>query len=187
MFTANLVRVFHPETGKKKHSPSGKKDFLYLEHSKSGCTSHSCHFPLLVWQDLTSLWHSWDKWTVIFSVVSETQGENSALCLNNSLISCSRFDKFRLSFHFFASKKCSVFQIVTRNTHKSIIFFLQDGRVCRISFAVQPDRLELSKPDGGDGWEPSFKWNLSQKLFQLWLWAGLLVQTFTTGHAACSD
>uniref|UniRef100_A0A7N8XQ82 HECT-type E3 ubiquitin transferase n=1 Tax=Mastacembelus armatus TaxID=205130 RepID=A0A7N8XQ82_9TELE len=30
-------------------------------------------------------------------------------------------------------------------------FLLEDGRVCRISFAVQPDRLELSKPDGSDG------------------------------------
>uniref|UniRef100_A0A8C9XR29 E3 ubiquitin-protein ligase UBR5 n=1 Tax=Sander lucioperca TaxID=283035 RepID=A0A8C9XR29_SANLU len=30
-------------------------------------------------------------------------------------------------------------------------FLLEDGRVCRISFAVQPDRLELSKPDGNDG------------------------------------
>lgn len=27
----------------------------------------------------------------------------------------------------------------------------QDGRICRISFAVQPDRLELGKPDGNDG------------------------------------
>uniref|UniRef100_A0A674A799 E3 ubiquitin-protein ligase UBR5 n=1 Tax=Salmo trutta TaxID=8032 RepID=A0A674A799_SALTR len=30
-------------------------------------------------------------------------------------------------------------------------FLLEDGRVCRISFAVQPDRLELTKPDGNDG------------------------------------
>uniref|UniRef100_A0A3P8XHU6 E3 ubiquitin-protein ligase UBR5 n=1 Tax=Esox lucius TaxID=8010 RepID=A0A3P8XHU6_ESOLU len=30
-------------------------------------------------------------------------------------------------------------------------FLLEDGRVCRIGFAVQPDRLELSKPDGNDG------------------------------------
>uniref|UniRef100_A0AAX7U251 E3 ubiquitin-protein ligase UBR5 n=1 Tax=Astatotilapia calliptera TaxID=8154 RepID=A0AAX7U251_ASTCA len=30
-------------------------------------------------------------------------------------------------------------------------FLLEDGRVCRISFAVQPDRLELNKPDGSDG------------------------------------
>lgn len=30
-------------------------------------------------------------------------------------------------------------------------FLLEDGRVCRISFAVQPDRLELSKPDSSDG------------------------------------
>ncbi|KAK1896054.1 E3 ubiquitin-protein ligase UBR5 [Dissostichus eleginoides] len=30
-------------------------------------------------------------------------------------------------------------------------FLLEDGRVCRISFAVQPDRLELSKPEGNDG------------------------------------
>uniref|UniRef100_A0A673GPV6 E3 ubiquitin-protein ligase UBR5 n=1 Tax=Sinocyclocheilus rhinocerous TaxID=307959 RepID=A0A673GPV6_9TELE len=26
-----------------------------------------------------------------------------------------------------------------------------DGRICRINFAVQPDRLELGKPDGNDG------------------------------------
>uniref|UniRef100_A0A8B9JAN1 E3 ubiquitin-protein ligase UBR5 n=1 Tax=Astyanax mexicanus TaxID=7994 RepID=A0A8B9JAN1_ASTMX len=30
-------------------------------------------------------------------------------------------------------------------------FLLEDGRICRISFAVQPDRLELGKPDGNDG------------------------------------
>ncbi|XP_035381953.1 E3 ubiquitin-protein ligase UBR5 isoform X1 [Electrophorus electricus] len=30
-------------------------------------------------------------------------------------------------------------------------FLLEDGRICRISFAVQPDRLELGKPDGSDG------------------------------------
>lgn len=35
------------------------------------------------------------------------------------------------------------------NMEKCLSF--QDGRVCRISFAVQPDRLELTKPDGNDG------------------------------------
>uniref|UniRef100_A0AAY3ZX24 E3 ubiquitin-protein ligase UBR5 n=1 Tax=Denticeps clupeoides TaxID=299321 RepID=A0AAY3ZX24_9TELE len=30
-------------------------------------------------------------------------------------------------------------------------FLLEDGRVCRIGFAVQPDRLELGKADGSDG------------------------------------
>uniref|UniRef100_A0A671M338 E3 ubiquitin-protein ligase UBR5 n=1 Tax=Sinocyclocheilus anshuiensis TaxID=1608454 RepID=A0A671M338_9TELE len=30
-------------------------------------------------------------------------------------------------------------------------FLLEDGRICRINFAVQPDRLELGKPDGNDG------------------------------------
>jgi hypothetical protein len=34
---------------------------------------------------------------------------------------------------------------------KCITLSPQDGRVCRISFAVQPDRLELSKPEGSDG------------------------------------
>lgn len=43
----------------------------------------------------------------------------------------------------------------------------QDGRVCRISFAVQPDRLELSKPDGSDGWETSLWCALSRKLLAL--------------------
>ncbi|XP_048881123.1 E3 ubiquitin-protein ligase UBR5-like isoform X6 [Brienomyrus brachyistius] len=30
-------------------------------------------------------------------------------------------------------------------------FLLEDGSICRIGFAVQPDRLELGKPDGNDG------------------------------------
>ncbi|KAJ7338019.1 hypothetical protein JRQ81_010545 [Phrynocephalus forsythii] len=30
-------------------------------------------------------------------------------------------------------------------------FLLEDGRVCRIGFLVQPDRLELGKPDNNDG------------------------------------
>ncbi|KAJ8394592.1 hypothetical protein AAFF_G00043950 [Aldrovandia affinis] len=30
-------------------------------------------------------------------------------------------------------------------------FLLEDGRICRIGFAVQPDRLELGKPDSSDG------------------------------------
>lgn len=33
----------------------------------------------------------------------------------------------------------------------TLCFLFQDGRICRISFAVQPDRLELGKPDGNEG------------------------------------
>lgn len=41
----------------------------------------------------------------------------------------------------------------TKQCRKWHTTLFQDGRICRINFAVQPDRLELGKPDGNDGWE----------------------------------
>ena len=38
---------------------------------------------------------------------------------------------------------------VPEEAHDVSLF--QDGRVCRIGFAVQPDRLELGKADGTEG------------------------------------
>uniref|UniRef100_A0A8C7C593 E3 ubiquitin-protein ligase UBR5 n=1 Tax=Oncorhynchus kisutch TaxID=8019 RepID=A0A8C7C593_ONCKI len=51
--------------------------------------------------------------------------------------------------HLNLLEQASLKQCVVGPNHAG--FLLEDGRVCRISFAVQPDRLELTKPDGNDG------------------------------------
>ncbi|KAG7270745.1 LOW QUALITY PROTEIN: hypothetical protein CRUP_010579 [Coryphaenoides rupestris] len=51
--------------------------------------------------------------------------------------------------HLTVLEQATLKQCVVGPNHAG--FLLEDGRVCRISFAVQPDRLELSKPDGSDG------------------------------------
>ncbi|TRY88597.1 hypothetical protein DNTS_029996 [Danionella cerebrum] len=51
--------------------------------------------------------------------------------------------------HLIPLEQAKLKQCVVGPNHAG--FLLEDGRVCRISFAVQPDRLELGKPDGNDG------------------------------------
>ncbi|MBN3274321.1 UBR5 ligase, partial [Polyodon spathula] len=46
-------------------------------------------------------------------------------------------------------EQATIKQCVVGPNHAA--FLLEDGRICRIGFAVQPDRLELGKPDGNDG------------------------------------
>ncbi|KAJ8386321.1 hypothetical protein AAFF_G00175170 [Aldrovandia affinis] len=46
-------------------------------------------------------------------------------------------------------EQATIKQCVVGPNHAA--FLLEDGRACRIGFAVQPDRLELGKPDGSDG------------------------------------
>ncbi|XP_066547011.1 E3 ubiquitin-protein ligase UBR5 isoform X4 [Amia ocellicauda] len=46
-------------------------------------------------------------------------------------------------------EQATIKQCVVGPNHAA--FLLEDGRICRIGFAVQPDRLELGKPDGSDG------------------------------------
>uniref|UniRef100_A0A8C1SPP6 E3 ubiquitin-protein ligase UBR5 n=1 Tax=Cyprinus carpio TaxID=7962 RepID=A0A8C1SPP6_CYPCA len=51
--------------------------------------------------------------------------------------------------HLIPLEQAKLKQCVVGPNHAG--FLLEDGRICRISFAVQPDRLELGKPDGNDG------------------------------------
>ncbi|XP_052003606.1 E3 ubiquitin-protein ligase UBR5 isoform X6 [Xyrauchen texanus] len=51
--------------------------------------------------------------------------------------------------HLIPLEQAKLKQCVVGPNHAG--FLLEDGRICRISFAIQPDRLELSKPDGNDG------------------------------------
>uniref|UniRef100_A0A8C2CXR6 Ubiquitin protein ligase E3 component n-recognin 5 n=1 Tax=Cyprinus carpio TaxID=7962 RepID=A0A8C2CXR6_CYPCA len=51
--------------------------------------------------------------------------------------------------HLIPLEQAKLKQCVVGPNHAG--FLLEDGRICRINFAVQPDRLELSKPDGNDG------------------------------------
>ncbi|MBZ3874097.1 E3 ubiquitin-protein ligase UBR5 [Sciurus carolinensis] len=46
-------------------------------------------------------------------------------------------------------EQATIKQCVVGPNHAA--FLLEDGRVCRIGFSVQPDRLELGKPDNNDG------------------------------------
>lgn len=72
--------------------------------------------------------------------------------LNDRLREVSeKLNKYSFNSHPHLSllEQASLKQCVVGPNHAG--FLLEDGRVCRISFAVQPDRLELSKPDGNDG------------------------------------
>ncbi|XP_043117857.1 E3 ubiquitin-protein ligase UBR5 isoform X7 [Puntigrus tetrazona] len=51
--------------------------------------------------------------------------------------------------HLIPLEQAKLKQCVVGPNHAG--FLLEDGRICRINFAVQPDRLELGKPDGNDG------------------------------------
>ncbi|KAG2465140.1 UBR5 ligase, partial [Polypterus senegalus] len=46
-------------------------------------------------------------------------------------------------------EQAAIRQCVVGPNHAA--FLLEDGRICRIGFIVQPERLELGKPDGSDG------------------------------------
>uniref|UniRef100_UPI00398F2B03 E3 ubiquitin-protein ligase UBR5 isoform X3 n=1 Tax=Pristiophorus japonicus TaxID=55135 RepID=UPI00398F2B03 len=72
--------------------------------------------------------------------------------LNDRLREVSeKLNKFNLSSHppLNVLEQATIKQCVVGPNHAA--FLLEDGRICRISFAVQPDRLELGKPDTSDG------------------------------------
>uniref|UniRef100_A0A8C0XGE5 E3 ubiquitin-protein ligase UBR5 n=1 Tax=Castor canadensis TaxID=51338 RepID=A0A8C0XGE5_CASCN len=60
-------------------------------------------------------------------------------------------NKYNLNSHppLNVLEQATIKQCVVGPNHAA--FLLEDGRVCRIGFSVQPDRLELGKPDNNDG------------------------------------
>ncbi|XP_058868618.1 E3 ubiquitin-protein ligase UBR5 isoform X1 [Acipenser ruthenus] len=72
--------------------------------------------------------------------------------LNDRLREVSeKLNKYNLNSHppLNLLEQATIKQCVVGPNHAA--FLLEDGRICRIGFAVQPDRLELGKPDGNDG------------------------------------
>ncbi|XP_041104638.1 E3 ubiquitin-protein ligase UBR5 isoform X2 [Polyodon spathula] len=72
--------------------------------------------------------------------------------LNDRLREVSeKLNKYNLNSHppLNLLEQATIKQCVVGPNHTA--FLLEDGRICRIAFAVQPDRLELGKPDGNDG------------------------------------
>uniref|UniRef100_A0A8C9R671 E3 ubiquitin-protein ligase UBR5 n=1 Tax=Scleropages formosus TaxID=113540 RepID=A0A8C9R671_SCLFO len=72
--------------------------------------------------------------------------------LNDRLREVSeKLNKYNYSSHppLNVLEQATIKQCVVGPSHAA--FLLEDGRACRIGFAVQPDRLELGKPDGNDG------------------------------------
>lgn len=72
--------------------------------------------------------------------------------LNDRLREVSeKLNKYNLSSHppLNVLEQTTIKQCVVGPNHAA--FLLEDGRVCRIGFLVQPDRLELSKPENNDG------------------------------------
>ncbi|XP_063307254.1 E3 ubiquitin-protein ligase UBR5 isoform X1 [Pelobates fuscus] len=72
--------------------------------------------------------------------------------LNDRLREVSeKLNKYNLSSHppLNVLEQTTIKQCVVGPNHAA--FLLEDGRVCRIGFSVQPDRLELSKPESNDG------------------------------------
>ncbi|XP_069477553.1 E3 ubiquitin-protein ligase UBR5 isoform X1 [Ambystoma mexicanum] len=72
--------------------------------------------------------------------------------LNDRLREVSeKLNKYNLSSHppLNVLEQATIKQCVVGPNHAA--FLLEDGRICRISFSVQPDRLELGKPDNNDG------------------------------------
>ncbi|ETE73905.1 E3 ubiquitin-protein ligase UBR5, partial [Ophiophagus hannah] len=62
-----------------------------------------------------------------------------------------KLNKYNLNSHppLNVLEQATIKQCVVGPNHAA--FLLEDGRVCRIGFLVQPDRLELGKPDNSDG------------------------------------
>ncbi|KAJ8785121.1 hypothetical protein J1605_007677 [Eschrichtius robustus] len=62
-----------------------------------------------------------------------------------------KLNKYNLNSHppLNVLEQATIKQCVVGPNHAA--FLLEDGRVCRIGFSVQPDRLELGKPDNNDG------------------------------------
>ncbi|CAJ0945378.1 unnamed protein product [Ranitomeya imitator] len=62
-----------------------------------------------------------------------------------------KLNKYNLSSHppLNVLEQTTIKQCVVGPNHAA--FLLEDGRICRIGFLVQPDRLELSKPENNDG------------------------------------
>lgn len=72
--------------------------------------------------------------------------------LNDRLREVSeKLNKYNLNSHppLNVLEQATIKQCVVGPNHAA--FLLEDGRVCRIGFSVQPDRLELGKPDNTDG------------------------------------
>ncbi|XP_041422518.1 E3 ubiquitin-protein ligase UBR5 isoform X11 [Xenopus laevis] len=72
--------------------------------------------------------------------------------LNDRLREVSeKLNKYNLSSHppLNVLEQTTIKQCVVGPNHAA--FLLEDGRICRIGFSVQPDRLELSKPENNDG------------------------------------
>uniref|UniRef100_A0A8D1VNL7 E3 ubiquitin-protein ligase UBR5 n=1 Tax=Sus scrofa TaxID=9823 RepID=A0A8D1VNL7_PIG len=72
--------------------------------------------------------------------------------LNDRLREVSeKLNKYNLNSHppLNVLEQATIKQCVVGPNHAA--FLLEDGRVCRIGFSVQPDRLELGKPDNNDG------------------------------------
>ncbi|MXQ94451.1 hypothetical protein E5288_WYG022440 [Bos mutus] len=70
-----------------------------------------------------------------------------------------KLNKYNLNSHppLNVLEQATIKQCVVGPNHAAFLlevnclFTLKDGRVCRIGFSVQPDRLELGKPDNNDG------------------------------------
>ncbi|XP_039593145.1 E3 ubiquitin-protein ligase UBR5 isoform X9 [Polypterus senegalus] len=72
--------------------------------------------------------------------------------LNDRLREVSeKLNKYSLNSHppLNVLEQAAIRQCVVGPNHAA--FLLEDGRICRIGFIVQPERLELGKPDGSDG------------------------------------
>lgn len=72
--------------------------------------------------------------------------------LNDRLREVSeKLNKYNLNSHppLNVLEQATIKQCVVGPNHAA--FLLEDGRICRIGFSVQPDRLELGKPDNNDG------------------------------------
>ncbi|KAF4798084.1 hypothetical protein TURU_067051 [Turdus rufiventris] len=72
--------------------------------------------------------------------------------LNDRLREVSeKLNKYNLNSHppLNVLEQATIKQCVVGPNHAA--FLLEDGRVCRIGFSVQPDRLELGKPENSDG------------------------------------
>ncbi|XP_051791686.1 E3 ubiquitin-protein ligase UBR5 isoform X2 [Erpetoichthys calabaricus] len=72
--------------------------------------------------------------------------------LNDRLREVSeKLNKYSLNSHppLNVLEQTAIRQCVVGPNHAA--FLLEDGRICRVGFIVQPERLELGKPDGSDG------------------------------------
>ena len=74
---------------------------------------------------------------------------NHAQCHENFVLSCNPKTLWVESFSYFGSKSDFCRHCFISNTI-CMAFVLQDGRVCRLPFSINPDKIESGKPEPRD-------------------------------------